>query len=141
MSRSPVFPMFGSGRALMQPVFVEDLAAGIVTAITKGGLEFKEYNLCGPEPISYREIVETILQILHRRVVLVSVNTHAAAVIARYAQRIPGFPVTEEQVLRLLEDKAFDISAAVTDLDYRPRSFLDGMSLEIAEMRSAGAVR
>lgn len=140
LSRSPVFPLFGAGRSLMQPVYVEDLARGIVTAIGETKTENQEYNLAGPQGIAYRQIIRTILQQLHRQVTLLNINTHFAAGVARWAQHVPGFPVTEEQVLRLLEDKVFDISKAVAELNYAPRTFAEGMAIEIAEMRAAGVI-
>ena len=39
-------------------------------------------------------------------------------------------PVRPEQILRLTESKAVDISAARLDLDFEPRSFADGIRAE-----------
>lgn len=140
LARAPVFPLFGAGRSLMQPVFVDDLAAGIVRAIGDARTENQEYNLAGPQGISYRDIVGIILSELGRRVTLLNVGLPLAAGVARWGQHVPGFPVTQEQVLRLLEDKVFDIGKARAELDYRPRSFAKGIALEIAEMRAAGVI-
>ncbi len=141
LRRYPVFPLFGAGRSLMQPVFVDDLAAGIVRAIGDARTENQEYNLAGPRGIPYREIVETILKLLKRRVALLGINVRLAAAIARVAARVPGFPVTHEQVLRLLEDKVFDISKARQELGYQPREFAEGIEVEIAGMRAEGVLR
>lgn len=140
LARCPVFPLFGAGRSLMQPVFVEDLAEGIVAAIGETKTENQEYNLAGPQGIAYRQIIRTIARQLNRRVTLLNINTRFAARVARGAQHLPGFPVTEEQVLRLLEDKVFDIAKAVTELNYQPRPFAAGIAQEIAAMRAAGVI-
>jgi nucleoside-diphosphate-sugar epimerase len=50
---------------------------------------------------------------------------------------MPHFPITAEQVLRLKEDKVFDIKDAVATLGYRPRGFDEGISHEIDEMCQA----
>ena len=141
LARSPVFPLFGAGRSLMQPVFVDDLAGGIVRAIGDVGTENQEYNLAGPRGIAFRGIVDTIARALNRRVALLNIGLPLAAGIARVAQHAPGFPITHEQVLRLLEDKVFDISKARKELDYQPRSFADGIGCEIAQMRAAGVIK
>jgi len=141
LSRHPVFPLFDAGRSLMQPVYVEDVADGIASALREPGAEHQEYNLAGPDAISYREIVDTILERLGRRVRMINVNPRLAEAAVRFAQHIPGFPITEEQVLGLREDKVFDISKAVDDLGYRPRGFSEGINAEIEEMRSAGVIR
>lgn len=138
--RYPVFPLFGGGHSLMQPVYVEDLAAGIVASIGDARTENQEYNLAGPNAIKYLEIVETILSKINRHVFQMKINTTVAAAVTKFAQKIPGFPITEEQVLRLKEDKVFDISKAANELGFSPRSFEQGISLEIEEMRQAGMI-
>lgn len=140
LARSPVFPLFGAGRSMMQPVFVDDLADGIVAAIDDPRTENQEYNLAGPSPISYRRIVETILDKLDRRVQLLNISTYLAASVVRGAQYIPFFPINHEQVLRLHEDKVFDISKAEVELNYRPRPFAVGIAAEIEEMRNEGVI-
>ena len=44
-----------------------------------------------------------------------------------------------EQVLRLAEDQAFPIDAAVRDLGYAPRSFADGIAAEARALGLPGA--
>jgi hypothetical protein len=140
LDRYPVFPLFGAGKSLMQPVYVEDLAEGIVSAVGKVGTENQEYNLAGPAGITYKEIVDTILTKMNRSVLKINIDTNLAATITKLAQKIPGFPVTEEQVLRLQEDKVFDISKAVKELGFSPRTFEEGIGMEIEEMRQAGVI-
>ncbi len=140
LQKYPVFPLFGAGRALMQPVYVEDLAKGIVRAIEDPKTEGAEYNLAGPKGLEYREIVQIILRELGRekKVARLNIGLPLAYAITKPLQFVPGFPINEEQVLRLLEDKVFDISKAQNELDYRPRPFRDGIRLEIAQMRATG---
>ena len=140
LSRFPVFPLFGAGRSLMQPVFVDDLADGIVAAIGNPTTENQAYNLAGPAGIAYRRIVDTIIKQLDHKVTLLNIGLPLAAGIAGVAQHIPGFPITQEQVLRLLEDKVFDISKAQAELDYQPRSFAEGIKIEIGEMKEAKVI-
>jgi nucleoside-diphosphate-sugar epimerase len=140
LSRYPIFPLFGGGKSLMQPVYVEDLATGIVSAIAQEGTENQEYNLAGPNSISYGEIIEIILDKINRQVIKINIDNHLAAAITKYAQNLPKFPVTEEQVLRLQEDKVFDISKAMSELNYQPINFEFGINLEIQEMKNAGII-
>ncbi len=139
--RYPMFPLFGAGRSLMQPVYVEDLATGIVSTIGNYKTAYQEYNLAGSKGITYLNIVEIILAKLNRKVVKVNIDTSLAAFMVHYLQNIPAFPITEEQVLRLQEDKVFDISKAASELGYSPRDFEQGISLEIEEMREFGIIQ
>ena len=141
LNRSPAFPLFGAGRSLMQPVFVDDLSDGIVAAIGNSKTENQEYNLAGPQGIPYRAIVEIIAKELDKTVTMLHVGLPLAANVVRLAQHIPKFPVSQEQVLRLLEDKVFDISKAQKELGYRTRSFTEGIRIEIAEMKASGVIK
>jgi len=135
----PVFPIFGDGQGLMQPVYVQDLAIGIVTAILKPEItNGKEYNLCGPTAIPYISILELACKALGKHVKFIYIPHKLAVVLAGFGERIPGFPIKKEQVLRLQEDKKFDISAAVADLGYSPREFSVGIKEEVSLLRSKG---
>jgi uncharacterized protein YbjT (DUF2867 family) len=60
MSLLPVLPISGSGRALFQPIWADDVAACVVAALARpdaGG----RYELSGPQTLSYDAIVELVL--------------------------------------------------------------------------------
>jgi nucleoside-diphosphate-sugar epimerase len=130
----PVFPIFGSGESLMQPVFADDLADGIVSAIGNRKTENKAYNLAGPSEITYNQIIQEIIKGLNRHIITIRVPFSFALNIIRLLEKIHGFPITHEQVLRLQEDKVFDITASVLDLDFSPRAFQEGIRTEIDEI-------
>jgi nucleoside-diphosphate-sugar epimerase len=138
LKKYPVFPLFSSGESLMQPVFADDLADGIVSAIGNEKTENKAYNLAGPSEISYKQIIEKILDVLEKRVTIINVPFDLALNISRFMEKIPGFPIKHEQVLRLQEDKVFDITSSMLDLNFSPRSFSEGITLEINEIYSIG---
>ncbi len=71
MSLLPVMPISGSGRALFQPMWAEDVADCVI-AVLPGGAAASEsagvrYELAGPETLSYREFVGCVLRSLRRR--------------------------------------------------------------------------
>lgn len=138
LDRYPVFPLFGDGSNLMQPVHTDDLADGIVAAIGNPLAENRDYNLAGPIEISYLDIIDTILSGLRRKVTKIRISPGLARNMVRSLQWIPGFPINDEQVLRMQEDKVFDISRAAEELEYAPRSFSEGITGEIDDMRQAG---
>ena len=141
LDRYPVFPFFGDGSNLMQPVFTDDLADGIIAAIENPQTENQEYNLAGPNPIAYGEMIDIILAKLGKNVRKVHISPGTAAGIVRALQWIPKFPINDEQVLRMREDKAYDISKAVSELNFSPRGFDEGIGWETEEMRKAGMLR
>jgi len=69
--KCPVFPIFGSGRYRVQPVFVEDLAEIAVrqSTITPG----TTVDAIGPETFTFQELVELIARIIGRKPTIVKV--------------------------------------------------------------------
>lgn len=136
LHRSPVFPVFGSGQAHHQPVFVDDLAAALLDALEARATLGRAYAVAGAAPCSYVELVRTAAAAVGRSVRLVYLPLRPAVAAARLASRVPGVraPVTPEQVLRLAEDKAFDYGDAARDFGFRPRSFGEGVKLEAAAL-------
>lgn len=139
LSQLPLFPIFGTGDGLMQPVYVQDLADAIVTTILHPELSRnKEYNLCGPTALPYQAILKLAAEALGRRVHFLHIPHGLAIAVASIGERVPGFPISKEQVLRLLENKNFDISLAKFELGYAPREFSTGIRQEVALLRAKG---
>lgn len=135
LKRSPVFPLFGNGRALHQPVFVQDLADGVMRAFDAGGTVGHAYNLAGAAPLPYEALVRTAAGALGRQVWLPRIPLRIALASARALERLPvRTPVRAEQVLRLAEDKAFDYAEAVRDFGFRTRTFAEGVKIEAAAL-------
>ncbi len=132
---SPVYPLVGDGRALHQPIYVDDLADAVVAALASAATVGRAYNLAGAEPLPYADLVCTAARAVGRQVRLARVPLRVALAAAWASTRLPiPRPITPEQVLRLAEDKAFDYSAAVGDFGFRTRSFADGVRLEAASL-------
>jgi uncharacterized protein YbjT (DUF2867 family) len=55
----PAIPVSGSGRALYQPIWAEDVADCVVAALMASGPRKRSFELAGPETLSYDEIVRT----------------------------------------------------------------------------------
>jgi len=142
LDRAPLVPLPGGGRALTQPVHVDDLGPAAVDALTCPRAHRREYNLPGAEASPLRELVEHLLRLLGRRVPVVSLPIVPAALAARlwYALGLPP-RVSEEQVRRLAEDKAFSCEEARRDWGYAPRGWREGLAAEVDTLRREGWIR
>ena len=89
LSRLPAVPISGSGRALYQPVWAEDVAEAVVNALNGGNSRFE---LAGPEVLSYDDIVRTVLRARHRRRRLV----HVPLPIVRASLKLLRFATWDE---------------------------------------------
>src|SRR5215212_8333323 len=66
VERSSVFPVFGPGTNLWQPVYYEDCARGVFEALERPVSVRHSYDLPGPEPLTYRDLVKTAAAALGR---------------------------------------------------------------------------
>jgi uncharacterized protein YbjT (DUF2867 family) len=59
LSYLPAVPVSGSGKALYQPIWAEDVADCVVAALMASGPRKRAFELAGPETLSYDAIVRT----------------------------------------------------------------------------------
>jgi NADH dehydrogenase len=105
MSRlAPALPLIGGGVTKFQPVYVEDVAEALARAVDGTLTPGKTYELGGPDVLSFRECLETVLSVVGRKRALVSLPFSVASLIGRLASFIPLIapPITPDQV-RLLK--------------------------------------
>jgi nucleoside-diphosphate-sugar epimerase len=131
LSRVPFFPIVGDGRGLHQPIYVDDLADAVIAALASQATSRRALNLGGPEPIAFVDLVRQSSAALGRRVPFVHIPAAAALGVARL---VPRGPVSPEQLRRLSEDKAVDITPAQRAFAFAPRTFADGVQLEAAAL-------
>lgn len=137
IDKYPVFPIFGDGNNLMQPVTGRDLAKAYISVIdNKNKTVNKNYNLSGKYPIKYKNLVNTIAEKLNKKVTLIKIPIFISYYSVLLAEKlIPKFPLNDEQILRMKEDKDFTHLAAQQDFGYNPESFDEGIEIEIKEYR------
>ena len=89
------------------------------------------YNVAGPEPLPFTELLHTCARAVGSRTRLVPVPLAPLVTLARGYELLSRHPrIRAEQLRRLAEDKAFAIDDAVRDLGYAPRPFADGIADE-----------
>ena len=142
LGRAPVFPMFGPGTNLWQPVYHEDCARGVYEALVRLSAVGRSYDLPGGESLTYLDLVKTAAGALGKKPRIVRLPLEPVRLLLGAAEklRLP-LPVGSEQVLRLREDKAYPYEEARRELGYAPRPFREGVALEVARLRELGVVR
>lgn len=133
LRRWPVHALPDGGRMLWQPVFTWDVVSALVAALDNPATIGRDYTLAGPEPISYADMVRTILREAGLRRLLVPVPLGVVMLAARILSRVMSNPpLRPDQVQRMREDKVFDISAARRDLGFDPIPFQEGIRRKLA---------
>ena len=142
LGRFSVFPLFGSGENLWQPVYYEDLARGMYEALVRkvavGGI----YDLPGACPLRYVDLVHVAASTLGKKIRILRIPAEPVRRGLLIAERFKlPLPVKSDQVLRLREDKAYSYEKAREELNYAPRAFEEGIALEVSRLREIGMVR
>ena len=124
-----VLPIFGSGEGLVQPVYVKDVVSAITAVIGRSGTIDKTYQLAGAKAMSYSEMIDTLCRKIGRSVLKVYIPFFAAIPLVQvYGMISKHAKVDVDQVRRMREDRAFDISEAIADFAFQPSTFEEGLA-------------
>jgi uncharacterized protein YbjT (DUF2867 family) len=110
---SPVTPVIGSGKRLLQPIWVDDVAAFLAAAVDLPAAANRTFDLGGPNRVSWNELYERIARTLGKRRRRLHVPVSVARVGAAMVEHLPSPPLTRDQ-LTMLEagDNVGDTTAA-----------------------------
>lgn len=115
-------PVIGNGAALIQPVWAHDVAVATLSALRHPPTRGRTYTLAGPEAMTTRAFLAAIARregLGPRRVLPVP---RPLALMGATVLDAVGRPAAASSLRRALEDKAFDITDARRDFDFRPHN-------------------
>lgn len=101
---SPVLPLIGGGHTRFQPVYVDDVAEAIASAVDGQVAGGRIYELGGPQISSFRELMQEMLGIIGRKRLLAPVPWWVAKLQGRILGLLPNPPLTADQVEMLKSD-------------------------------------
>ena len=101
LNRLPIFPLYYSGNTKFSPIHCSDLTDIIYGVVTKN-ISSKIIECVGPEVISFREIIERLLNLINKKRLLIPMPLPLASFSAKIFQLLPSPLLTEDQ-LRLLK--------------------------------------
>jgi len=136
-----LFPLFGKGSNLMQPVHARDLGNSYYDVIANRDKTFnKSYNLSGAHSIKYIDLIKTISNALNIKNIIIKIPLSISLFCAFVYNKVCKTAIISyEQVLRMKEDKAFEHTDATNDFGYSPISFELGILEEVDEYLSKQA--
>lgn len=124
ISRLPVIPLFGDGATRLQPVWVGDVAAGIERVIGAEEGRGHIFEFGGASQYSYRECLRLVLKRHGRSRVFLPVPFKLWHALAAITERLPGAPLTRDQVMLMERDNVVHPSArGFDDLYLTPIGF------------------
>lgn len=105
----PAVPVSGSGKAVCQPIWAEDVAGCVVAALgsdgtAANGSTHERYELAGPHTMTYRQVIDAVLRSLDRERPLLPVPTPIVSRTLRLLERAvrTSTPITWDEA-ELLE--------------------------------------
>ena len=101
---SPALPLIGGGTTRFQPVFVGDVAQTVAQALRGELAAGAAYELGGPEVLTFKQILEYVLQVTNRSRLLLPLPFGLAKTQAKILQLLPNAPLTVDQVTMLETD-------------------------------------
>ena len=122
---TPVFPLFGDGSTLLQPVHVDDLAAAVACALALENAHGRTYEL-GGKAYSYRAVIELVMGQAGIRPPLLPLPFAVWQILAGLLSPLRNPPITRDQIALLRRDNVADPTLpGFTELGLEPASLED----------------
>lgn len=111
--RMPFIPLPGGGKGMYQPIYVNDLANVAARSVENPGAANQTFDACGPERMTYREMLQTALEVSGKRKPMISLPMWMMGMMATLGdplQKIwlPLAPITKDQYTMLQEPNTGD---------------------------------
>ena len=101
----PVYPLFGTGKTRLQPVYVEDVAEAISRVLEdRGQARASHYEFGGPRIYTYEELIRKIAGQINARTRLVPMPFVLWRALAWVSEFLPGAPLTRNQIALMQRD-------------------------------------
>ena len=101
LNRLPIFPLYYGGKTKFAPIHCSDLTDVILNVISKN-VSSKIIECVGPEIISFKEILEKLLNLIGKKRLLIPMPLPVAQFSARFFEIMPKPILTRDQ-LKLLK--------------------------------------
>jgi NADH dehydrogenase len=126
---SPVLPIIGSGSSRVQPIFINDVVACIVKAVSSDAYLNELYELGGPEQLTYEEVTRAIAAVLGVSRPALHLPLLFMRPLARVMETVlPKAPITLDQLIMLQEDTVCSMKDIRDAFGIEPVPFQQGLS-------------
>jgi uncharacterized protein YbjT (DUF2867 family) len=124
---APVMVVPGNGRQKLQPVLVEDLAACVALAIAGRGRN-GIYDVGGPDPMTFDDLVRLLMEITGHRRPLVHVPESMLLIAGAVAEKLPGALFSRDAVAFLVADHDCDIRPLMAEFGVTLTAAREGLA-------------
>ena len=140
LSFSPIIPLVNMNYKF-QPIFVNDVARGILKAIEAKNNEGKIYEIGGEKIISFQDMVKSILRIIGKKRLVVEMPMTLAKIQSTLLGLLPIPPILTKDQCLILSEKDNIVSgdhSTIQDLNIKPTDVEKEMEKWLWRYRSGG---
>lgn len=94
----PIFPIIGSGKNHVQPIFVEDLAKIVVACVETASENDRLFDVGGPQEFTMKEMLQVVCETLGKKRILIPIPKALVKFAARFLQLLPTPPLNPKAV-------------------------------------------
>jgi len=130
IKRFRVFPLIDGGRAMFQPIYVEDLVKALVLCMEKRKIAIgKTYIIAGNERITFKDFIQLSAELLGASITYFSVPGWLMSVLALICEKIfPAFnlepPLTRSRVEFFRRNHCYSVDKIRKELGFQPKTNL-----------------
>lgn len=125
----PFIPVPGRGEAKFQPIYVEDLARCILSAIDNQQAAGRTYEVGGPEHLTYNDLLTILADVMGRKKRLLHMPMGFMMPAVRIIEKTGLSPVTSDQLAMLSRDNACDPDAVRKEFGFEPVTYRRAIEL------------
>lgn len=129
----PFMPVPGTGETRFQPVYVEDLARCIISALGNPDARGKTFEVGGPEYLSYNDMLRILGDVVGKRKVLFHIPMGLMMPVVKVIEKSGMSPVTSDQLGMLSRDNICDADGIKKQFGFEPVTFRKALELSILQ--------
>ncbi len=121
---APVVPLIGGGKIMFQPIYVEDVVTVIIKVLQEPErTKNKTYTIGGPAYYSFTQIIDALLQAMHKKRIRVPAPTPLVGIGAAVMEAVlPKPPLTKAAMTLFTFDNTTDLHSVERDFGFTPMS-------------------
>ncbi|MBN2414096.1 complex I NDUFA9 subunit family protein [candidate division KSB1 bacterium] len=123
-----LFPVFGSGDYLHQPVSVYNVSDAFVSCIQNPKTINKIYEIGGPKPLSYNEQLQILGKTVGKKIRKVNIPLFLAKPVVKIAGTFPFSPIDADRLKMLVKNNVTDNALFLNDIPVELLSFDKGLT-------------
>jgi len=128
----PLTPVIGNGNYRLQPVAIANVVECFIRALGDPGTIGKAYSVGGPEPVSFNDMLRVFTEVMGKKARLLHFPKEPIKLMTKIFQRIPGWPITTEQLAMLEEDQVCDTGPLLEDINIKLIPYRDACALALS---------